>query len=69
MTPEEKANKNILLVLQKLRNFQLQNSSPNIEYRIGNLLMGFSDELSILNMLKNKGLIEIQDSWGNDSSK
>jgi len=67
MTPEEKANKNILLVLQKLRGLQLQSSKNDLEYRIGDLLMSFEDELTILDMLKEKGLIQINESWGNDS--
>ena len=67
MTPEEKANNNILLVIQKIRNLQLQKSSQDIEYKIGNLLMSYEDELTILDMLEDKEVIQINESYGNDS--
>lgn len=67
MTPEEKANNNILLVLQKLRHFELQGNSMNIEYKIGRLPMTFQDELVILDMLQEKKLLQITESYGNDS--
>lgn len=67
MTPEEKANNNILLVLQKLRHLELQGDNMNIKYEIGGLPMTFEDELTILDMLQEKKLLQITESYGNDS--
>jgi len=55
------------LVIQKIRNLQLQKSSQDIEYKIGNLLMSYEDELTILDMLEDKEVIQINESYGNDS--
>jgi len=69
-TAEEKADGNIFKVVQQLRQIQIQSANgTDIEYHIGHLLMGNSEEISILNTLQAKGLINVEDSWGSNSAR
>ncbi len=69
MTPEAKANSNIFLVLRKLKRLQIENSSQNVVYKLGGLMMSFDEELAILNMLQKQQVIQIGKSYGNNSSR
>jgi len=70
ITAEEKADSNTFKVVNKIRQFKVQSASDhNIKYKIGNLLISNDEEIEILNSLQTKGLIEITNSYGSDSSR
>ena len=69
MTQEEVANRNILQVLQKIRKNYQQIGGVNFTYKIGELTMSHEDEVAVLQMLDSKKIIEIERSYGNNSSR
>lgn len=69
-TAEEKADNNIFKVVQRIRQLQMQSANGcDVKYKIGHLLMGNDEEVEILESLKAKGLIEILNSYGSNSSR
>ncbi len=69
-TAEERADNNIFKVVQQIRQLQIQSpNGQNIKYTIGHLLIGNDEEIEILKSLQFKGLIEIINSYGSDSSR
>ena len=69
-TPEEKADNNIFKVIQQIRQLQMQSANAqDIKYKIGHLLIGNDEEVKILKSLQVKGLIEILNSYGSNSSR
>ena len=57
MDPKEKANKEILQVLQKIKEFSVK-QGDEIEYKFGKLPFNFEEEVSIINKLEKDGIVK-----------